>query len=327
MKSFFYWVYFVPTSSMEKTLLPGDLVFVNKITYGIRLPKTLLTFPLSHQKLPVNQLKSYVDMIQLPYFRWLDMNIQRKDVVVFNYPMEEEHPTDHRSFYVKRCVALPGDTLQIKNKTLIVNGEEQLDAATIEFNYNVNTSLPLTHDTLLKYQITEGSSLGSHKNWQLTMTDSIKFHLLKQSYINSIQPIQVDKDVFADYIFPYHPYYKWNVDYYGPIVIPKQGQTVQLNENNIFLYQRIIEKYEENDLTIKGNQFVINGDTSTSYTFKMDYYWMMGDNRHNSSDSRFWGFVPEDHIIGKAEAIIFSVDKTRTFFNKYRKGRWFKNIE
>lgn len=312
---------------MEKTLLPGDLVFVNKITYGVRLPKTLLTFPLSHQTFPFNHLKSYTALIQLPYFRLFNFNIKRKDVVVFNYPMEDEHPVDHRSFYVKRCVALPGDTLLIKNKKLIVNGEEQLELPTIEFNYNVRTSIALNYDTLLRYQITEGSSLSNDKNWQLTMSDSIKNQLMNKSYINNIRPIQINENAFADYIFPYHPYYKWNVDYYGEIIIPKKGITVQLNKNNIFLYQRIIRKYEKNNLENIGGQFLINGDTTNTYTFKLDYYFMMGDNRHNSSDSRFWGFVPEDHIIGKAETIIFSIDKTKSLLSKYRNERWFKNIE
>ncbi|MCO6498756.1 MAG: signal peptidase I [Vicingus serpentipes] len=327
VKTFLFWVYFVPTSSMEKTLLPGDLIFVNKITYGARIPKTLLTFPLSHQTLLFNNFKSYFSLFQLPYFRLFDLNIKRRDIVVFNYPMDSEHPVDHRSFYIKRCIALPGDTLSIKDKKITINGKEQAELPTIQFNYNITTSVDLNYDTLLKYQITEGSRTGTDKDWQLTMTDSVKEEFMKNNFVKNIEPIQVDENAFADYIFPYHSYYKWNVDFYGEIIIPKKGVTVQLDTNTIFLYQRIIDVYEENELINIGDQFIINGDTTNTYTFKMDYYFMMGDNRHNSSDSRFWGFVPEDHIVGKAQTILFSVDKNNQGFSKYRTGRIFKEVE
>jgi len=154
-----------------------------------------------------------------------------------------------------------------------------------------------------------------------------KKQLEKLDYVVSIKELQVAPNSFADYIFPYHKHYKWNIDYFGELVIPKKGVTVQLDSNNIYLYKRIIDTYEENNLKQNGNTFVINNNTTSSYTFKMDYYFMMGDNRHNSSDSRFWGFVPKNHIIGKAQNILFSINKSENSDERYRWNRIFKKIE
>ncbi len=310
IKAFFFWVYLVPTTSMEKTLLPGDLILVNKMSYGIRLPITPLTFPLSHQKMPFNEnLKSYWDVIQFPYFRLFESEIERNDVVVFNYPMEDELPIDHRSFYIKRCLGLPGDTLQIKAKKVFINGKDIGFPKFVSFNYHVESKIELTQDTLLKYNITEGGKEALKNFWQLTLSDSAIKRLKKQNYIKSIIPLNINEGNYADYIFPFNNHYKWNVDHYGSIVIPKKGQTIKLNPNNIHIYKRIIQNYEENKLEWEHGAFKVNDVQTNNYTFQQDYYFMMGDNRHNSSDSRFWGFVPESHIIGKATRVVFSSNK------------------
>jgi len=328
VKTFFFWVYLIPSTSMEKTLLPGDLIFVNKMSYGIRTPITPLTFPLSHHKMPFNkQIKSFSDIIQLPYFRIFEDSIKRNDVIVFNYPLEKNVPVDHRAFYIKRCIGLPGDTFQIRNKEVFINDQSLPFPKHVEFNYNVIANTELTNDTLLKYQITEGGRTGSKHFWQLTLSDSAKKQLKSLDYITQIKPLKVNPTGYADYIFPYHKKYNWNVDYFGALVIPKKGATVTLDYNNIHLYERIIEQFEGNELEWNDSNFIINGKLETSYTFKMNYYFMMGDNRHNSSDSRYWGFVPEDHILGEATTILLSVNKNPKAGKKYRWNRFFKSID
>ena len=328
VKTFFFWVYVVPSTSMEKTLLPGDLIFVNKMSYGMRLPITPLTFPLSHHRMPFNEeINSFTDLIQFPYVRWFSSTIERNDVVVFNYPLENHLPIDHRPFYIKRCIGLPGDTIKIKNKKVYINQKYLPFPANVEFNYNVETTTALSNDTLLKYDVTEGGRTGGDHFWQLTLSDSSKQCLAQLDYITAINPLKVAPNGYADYIFPYCKNYTWNIDYFGELTIPKKGATVVLDTNNIHLYKKIIEQYEENELEWDNTVFVINGEAVTSYTFKMDYYFMMGDIRHNSSDSRFWGFVPEDHIVGKATAVLLSVNKSPNAESKYRWGRFFMGIE
>ncbi len=327
IKSFVVWIYMVPTSSMEKTLLPGDLILVNKFSYGIRLPITPLTFPLSHQKLPFNEeVNSYLDFIQLPYFRLFSSEVEQNDVVVFNYPMQTDFPVDHRSFYIKRCVGLPGDTLKINAKQVLINNKALAFPKKVAFDYNVQTGIELNYDTLLKYDVTEGSRISGTRRWQLTLSDSSKNRLEALDYVHSIVPLNINKDNYATYIFPYHKHYNWNVDYYGPLIIPKAGATVKLDSNSIHLYKRIIEQYEENELSWEGNSITINGIETDHYIFKMNYYFMMGDNRHKSSDSRFWGFVPENHVIGKATTVLFSVNKNSDAESNYRWERFFSGI-
>ena len=328
VKAFLFWVYVVPSSSMEKTLLPGDLIFVNKMAYGVRSPITPLTVPLSHHKMPFNNLvNSFSDLIQLPYFRFFKAAVQRNDVVVFNYPRSSELPIDHRPFYIKRCIGLPGDTLQIKNKEVFINGGKTAFPENVTFNYKVHSNIALSSDTLLKYNITEGGRVGGKGFYQLTLSNKAKEDLLKTTYINTIKPLKVDPSGYADYIFPFHKNYQWNIDYFGEVFIPKRGQQVALNTVNIQLYKRIIETYECNKIEIDGNTILINNEVATTYTFKMNYYFMMGDNRQNSSDSRFWGFLPEDHIVGKASFIVLSVNKNQIWPDKYRWNRFFKELK
>jgi signal peptidase I len=302
IKVFFFEVFTIPTSSMAKTLLPGDLIFVNKLNYGGRVPFT-------NYKLPGIS------------------DVEHQDIVVFNYPMDQESLIEKKSLYIKRCVALPGDTIQIKNKSVFINGIKQDQPTLTQFNYNVWCNVEMNQDTLLKYGITEGGKKGNLNEWQLTMTDSIKNCISGLDYISSVKKIQVAPNSFADYIFPYQKYYNWNIDYFGELVVPKKGGIVVLDSNNIYLYEQIIRNYEGNELEWNNATFLINGVEVKDYTFKMDYYFMMGDNRHNSSDSRFWGFVPEDHIIGEATAILFSVNKAPDAKEKYRWDRFLIGVD
>lgn len=328
VKAFFFWVYVIPSTSMEKTLLPGDLIFVNKMSYGIRLPITPLTIPLSHQKMPLNNsYKAYIDFIEFPYIRFFSSTIKRNDVVVFNYPLEEDIPIDHRSFFIKRCIGLPGDVIQIKHKKVIINEKEIENPNNLCFNYHVKSAIELNNDTLLKFGITDGGRLSGENDWQLTLSDSAHKVLSQLDYIISIKPLNINEDFYADYIFPFHENYKWNIDFFGPLQIPKKGETVKLDTNNIHLYQKIIEDYEENELSWDSLGIMINEEKVSSYTFKMDYYFMMGDNRHNSSDSRFWGFVPESHVVGKAHSILLSINKNQNASSKYRWERFFSGVE
>lgn len=301
VKTFVFEIFTIPTSSMEKTLIPGDLILVNKLSYGSAVPFT-------NYKLPALT------------------SINRNDVVVFFYPMDDAATVSEKSYYIKRCVALPGDTLEIKNKLVYINNTKQDFPEFAQFNYNVLSDI-LTEDTLRKYEINEGGKSFDSQLWQLTMTEKTKEILENLPYIKSIKDIDVPFNAYADYIFPYHEFYRWNINYYGKIVIPKKGVTIQLDTSNIFLYERIISTYEENSIEKYEAKFIINGDTTNSYTFKMDYYFMMGDNRHNSSDSRFWGFLPENHIVGKAQYILFSLQETIDKKYSVRWKRIFKSIK
>jgi len=327
IKSIFFWVYVVPSTSMEKTLLPGDLIFVNKLSYGIRLPITPITFPLSHQKMPFSDnMHSFSDIIQFPYVRLFSSKVKRNDIVVFNYPMETEYPIDHRSFYIKRCVGLPGEEIKVFAQKIYINDSLITDSIDLSFDYKVKSSIPLHSDTLLKYNISEGGSMDGKDWWQLTLSESSKKKLEQLNYIQEIKPLNINENQYSDYVFPHNEAYRWNVDFFGALKIPQKGAKITLNDQNVNLYKRVIEQYESNELNILPNAFVLNNDTVNDYTFKMDYYFVMGDNRHNSSDSRFWGFVPESHIVGKASVIIFSVNKSKEAKDKYRWGRTFKRI-
>lgn len=332
--------YTIPTSSMEKSLLIGDFLFVSKVSYGPRIPNTPIAFPFAHHTMPgTRSMKSYSEWIKLPYFRLPGFtSIKNNDVVVFNYPMEGFRPVDKRENYIKRCVAIPGDVLEVKERELYINNALADKPEKMQYSYDVRTDgTGFNKRVLRKYDITEGGRVSNRGDFTLTMTDQARESISELNNVQSVEPSIAEKGIYAEYIFPNSdPELKstkskkffWNVDNFGPITIPKKGETVELTAENLPIYERIIAFYEHNDLKIEEETIYINGIESTSYTFQMDYYFMMGDNRHNSADSRFWGFVPEDHIVGKAVFIWLSIDKDATnFFEKVRWGRIFNLID
>lgn len=331
--------YTIPTSSMEKSLLIGDFLFVSKVSYGPRTPITPLAFPFAHHTIPVFNTKAYLEWIKLPYFRLPGFGkVENNDVVVFNYPMEGFRPVDKRENYIKRCVAIPGDELQVKNGELFINGELADKPEKMQHSYNVKTNgTGFNKRVLRKLDITEGGRVSNAGDFRLTMTDEAKEEIAELNNVEDVRAAFSEPGSYAEYIFPNsdtelqsHDLKKffWNVDNFGPITIPKKGETVQLSEENLAIYERLIGFYEGNDLKIEEDRIYINGIESDSYTFKMDYYFMMGDNRHNSADSRFWGFVPEDHIVGKAVFIWLSIDQNATsLFERIRWSRLFNLID
>jgi signal peptidase I len=375
IRTFFIEAYTIPTSSMEKSMLVGDFLFVSKVAYGPRIPMTPLAVPFTHHTMPkTNNVKSYVEWITFPYYRYPGFtNIKRNDVVVFNYPdgdtvalnqqnqsyyklvrdygrenvwkndfrnpqtgrIEKDYfgkvvarPVDKRENYIKRCVGMPGDVLEIKDNVLFINREKAYKAEGVQHQYIVKTkSTPLNNKFFNKYNILISDVAMFHNNFTyiIPLTDELIDKFRNLPFVDTMALFNAqgwDKDVF-----PHSPHYNWNRDNFGPITIPKQGATVKLDTISILLYDRIINIYEGNDLKIENGKIFVNGKESDTYTFKQDYYWMMGDNRHNSADSRMWGFVPHDHVVGKASFVWLSLDSDRTWADgKIRFSRMFRGI-
>ena len=357
---FFFQMYVIPSSSMEKSLLVGDYLYVSKVTYGPQMPNTPVAFPFVHHTMPFSQTKkSFSEVIKLPYKRLKGLRqIERNDVVVFNFPagdtvlvenqavtyydvlrdyqeqygkqkgrelLEKQYnivyrPVDKRENYIKRCVALPGDSIKIVDGELFINGKVQDKVVEKQYCYSINTSEPLSQYAIDELGITEIS--GSGNNYFSPLTDQMVERLLKMKNVKS-----VTRYIATDESFPHDPHYKWTADNMGSLWIPKKGATITLTQENLPLYERIIDVYEDNDLEVKNGEIFINGEKAESYTFKMDYYWMMGDNRHNSADSRYWGFVPEDHIVGKASFIWMSADQRGSFPTNIRWNRLFNKVK
>jgi signal peptidase I len=364
IRMFFIEAYTIPTSSMEKSMLIGDYLFVSKTSYGPKLPNTPLSFPFVHHTMPFSTTqKSYVEWIKRPYKRIAGFGkIKNNDVVVFNFPegdtvalnvqnqsyyqlirsygrarvwQEKEtfgeivaRPVDKRENYIKRCVGIPGDVLELKDGQLFVNGKEQKHFPGMQYDNIVTTDgTGINKRTLEQMKIAEDDRhvySNAQYLFPLTQENEQKFQTMKN--VKSVKRTLVSAGNWSQDIFPFSSKYPWNVDNFGPIQVPKKGQTVKLDIDNLPLYERIIDLYENNDLKVKDSTIYINGSVADSYTFKMDYYWMMGDNRHNSADSRYWGFVPEDHIVGKAVFIWLSLDKDQPFYNKIRWNRLFSFV-
>ncbi len=330
IRAFVIEAYTIPTSSMEDTLLVGDFLFVSKFHYGPRLPMTPIAFPFAHHTMPIIGTKSYVEWVKLPYYRFPGLeNIERNDIVVFNYPVQDFRPVDKRENYIKRCVALPGDTLKIKNRQLFVNGDTAYNPPQMQYSYIVKTDgSSLNQKLLTEMDITEGGPTSKPGVYTFHLTKAKAEKLNELKVVENVRPLKLPKGVEPDVLFPNlsSQDYNWNLNNYGPLWIPEEGATVSLTPKNLPLYKRVIEVYEGHELEQKDGEIYIDGEQADRYTFEMDYYFMMGDNRHNSQDSRYWGYVPEDHVVGKAWLIWLSIDPNGSFLDKIRWGRLFSVI-
>ena len=344
--TYFIQPFTIPTSSLEKSLLIGDFLFVSKINYGARVPMTTVAAPMVHDTLPLLKTKSYSNWPQLPYFRFPGFEkIKKNDIVVFNWPgdtvvkffdrsgVRANKPVDKKSNYVKRCVGTPGDSLSIKNGTVFINNKELVfpERAKPQFSYIVvydkKTSIDidgLMHD--LKITKADEPRPMNQNNDSLYFPAVTAESAAKLKQISGFTSVTRYIEKKADLsVFPHSK--PWNIDNYGPLYIPEEGKTVSLDLVSLPLYKRIINEYEGNKLEIKGNDIYINDKKVTSYTFKQNYYWMMGDNRHRSEDSRYWGFVPENHIVGKPIFIWMSWDSEgKGIMNKIRWERLFTTV-
>lgn len=352
IRTFVFEAYTIPSGSMEKTLLVRDFLFVSKLSYGPRIPNTPLSFPFVHNYLPVTNGKSYSELIKLPYVRWFASSPKRGDVVVFNFPAGDTvvhkenyesltpyyslvrslgrdavlsnpefkplvvHPVDKTDNYIKRCVGVAGDTLQIINGIVYIDGKEQTAPPhsgrpyLVQMKPNMSLGVEALEEMGIEIYETENSSDFKISNqppyqYNINMTLAEKAKLEKSGFVERVDPYYQNEPSALE-IFPYDTLHKWSIDTYGKIWIPKKLATLPLTTENYSIYERAIRVYEHNDFYMKDGKFYLNGKVTTTYTFKMDYYWMMGDNRHGSQDSRYWGFVPEDRIVGKAWMIWFS---------------------
>ncbi len=316
----------IPTASMEKSLLVGDFLFVSKVHYGARTPKTPLQLPLTHQTIWGTKIPSYVDWIQLPQVRIPGFSsIKRDDVVVFNYPPEFEHPVDLKTNYIKRCIGVPGDVVEIKDTQVYVNGEIFENPPKMQFRYYLFTDEIVNDRVFKKYDISEFyRSQGGY----YVMTSPETAEVLKTlPFVKDVVLTKNAEEQVNPRIYPNANIFPWNEDFFGPLEVPAKGETIDVNSDNLAKYGDLIRYYEGNkEVDINDGKLTIEGTEVSTYTFKQNYYFMMGDNRHNSEDSRFWGFVPEDHVVGKALFIWLSIDKNESFFSKIRWSRLFSLI-
>lgn len=347
--TYFIQPYTIPTSSLEKSLLIGDFLFVSKMNYGARVPMTTVALPMVHDSIPFTKRKSYSNWPQLPYMRLPGFQtIERTDIVVFNWPVDTVYkffdtskrhvlkPVDKKSNYVKRCVGIPGDSLSIKDGIVYINGKILVmpERAKPQYSYAValDGKTPIDFEYLIKdLDITDEAGFKSELRDTLFLKALTAAGAERLKNVPGIVSVtrQISKGV-EDGIFPHIN--KWNRDNLGPIYIPQKGKTVALTTETLPFYKRIITEYEKNDkgekndLKVTGNEIRLNGAIVNSYTFKQNYYWMMGDNRHNSEDSRYWGYVPEDHIVGKPIFIWMSWDTNGKGLNKIRWDRVFTTV-
>ncbi len=393
---FFFQNYVIPSSSLEKSLLTGDYLFVSKVSYGPRIPQTPLTMPLTQHTLPVFQCKSYIEWPHWDYRRVKGLGkVQLNDIVVFNYPAGDTlvsspvyqaqdfyqlcyscgyqlldeakrpnidslnpqqqwdfyqyvyqvgkdyvkanqptfgsittRPTDRRENYVKRCVGLPGQTLQIKDRVVYLDGKPNKEPDNVQYTYYVKLKGELSDALMKDLGISMEDLISLNQNGYMPLTQRAKNELSKRKDL--VESIRLNTEAVVGDLYPLNARTGWTRDNYGPIWIPQKGKTIALNMQNIAVYERPIKTYEGHDLQVKDNKIFIDGKEAKEYTFAMDYYWMMGDNRHNSADSRYWGFVPEDHIVGKPIFIWWSSDPDRGGFKGIRWNRlyrWVDNIK
>jgi signal peptidase I len=326
IKGLLFSAYAIPSGSMEGTELTGDYLFVSKCSYGPRMPFTPLSIPFLEPTV-FGGIKTYWDGIKLPYFRLPGFSeVKKGDIVVFNKPEEIEKPIDERTTLIKRCQGTPGDLLTIVNAQVYINGVAAKNAPDAQTSYTV-----VTDGKEMNPQIFEDLNItllgqAASNTYQMIIPAKNIATLKGYTNIKSVTPIIQKAGEIDPQVFPHNDHFKWNIDNFGPLVLPKRGWTVKLNDSTLTLYRTAIELYEHNKVETSGKNIVINGKPADSYSFKMNYYWMMGDNRHDSLDSRFWGYVPEDHIIGKALITFMSIDSTKDFFHKVRWNRILKPI-
>ena len=351
--TYFMQPFTIPTSSLEKTLLVGDFLFVSKFHYGARAPQTAVAFPMVHDTIPILGIKSYLNKPQIPYFRFPGFeNIERNDIVVFNWPVDTvnafqqygdgkyyKKPIDKKSNYVKRAVGVPGDSLSVVDGYVHINGEQLVlpDRAKPQFTYVGQTKgQPFNPQTLYKlYDITDGYSYNPNNNAFViqSLSDEAYERFKNHPNVASLRRYTDSAGVKKSSLFPNDGKRSWNNDNFGPIYIPKEGATVKITPESMAFYKEIIETYEgsefglDNTLKISGTQVLLNGQPIDSYTFKQDYYWMMGDNRSNSEDSRTWGYVPANHVVGKPVFIWLSWDSNASGFDKIRWDRVFTTVK
>ena len=394
---FFFQNYVIPSSSLERSLLTGDYLFVSKMSYGPRIPETPLTMPLTQHTLPVINCKSYIEWPHWDYRRVKGFGkVQLNDIVVFNYPAGDtlcsadryqaqdyyqmvysfgsqlyqgganpatmnpqqqrdyfnniyalgrqyikenaseygdiiSRPTDRRENYVKRCVGLPGQTLQIKNRIVYLDGKPNKEPDNVQYTYYIKLRRPIPEDLIDQLHISGenlqmlGATATPSTPGYMPLTKQMAQALAKRKDV--VESIRLNTDATTGDLYPLNAVTGWTRDNYGPIWIPAKGKSIALTLKNLPMYERCIKVYEHNDLQVKGGKIYINGKQANRYTFKLDYYWMMGDNRHNSADSRYWGFVPEDHVVGKPLFIWYSSDPDRKGFSGVRWSRIFKWVD
>ena len=388
---FFFQNYVIPSSSLEKSLLTGDYLFVSKVSYGPRIPETPLTMPLTQHTLPVVDCKSYVEWPHWDYRRAKGLGkVELNDIVVFNYPAGDticagsryeaqdyyvmcyaygrelwphrpvidslspqqrwdyfreayligrsyieqnpeefgtisSRPTDRRENYVKRCVGLPGQTLQIKNRIVYLDGKANKEPENVQYTYYLKLRDRLPDELLQELGISMEDLQSLHDFGYLPLTKRAVAALAARKDL--VESISLNTDSSEEGIYPQNGNCHWTRDNYGPVWIPKKGESIRLTMDNIAVYERPIRVYEGNSLKVENGKIYINGKEANSYTFQMDYYWMMGDNRHNSADSRYWGFVPEDHVVGKPIFIWWSSDPDRHGFKGIRWNRLFRWVD
>jgi len=344
--------YQIPTSSLEKSLLVGDYLFVSKLSFGPRVPNTPLSFPLVQNTLPILNCKSYIEWPEWGYKRVKGLGtVKRYDIVVFNFPAGDTialyaqnpdfynlveiygreniianktkfgevmyRPVDKRENYVKRCIGMPGDTLSVIDNQVYINSVEAYNPEHLQFNYYVETDgSVLTEDQFSMLGINKSDRALVSMNPMVYCLPMTKKAVEMVKRIPTVKQVRIEPDDLRGSTYPTGYRTGWTRDNFGPIWIPEKGETIRLDERNLALYHRCIRNYENNTLEIfPDGKILINGKPEASYTFKYDYYFMMGDNRHNSADSRAWGFVPEDHIVGKPILIWLSLEKDRGLFN------------
>lgn len=332
--------YVIPTPSMENTALVGDYLFVSKFHYGTRTTSAPLQVPLTHQKIWGTEIPSYLDWIELPTYRLPGFSeVKRSDIVVFNVPplslnKGKLHPITLKENYVKRCVAIGGDVLQIVDRQVIVNGEALPNPENMKFSYIVTTNNEINKRILAgldmysdDYQVLTRTA-DNKVIYKMLLTEAQRDAFQSMPYVTSLESDQSKNSGPEEVINPNSMWSRWNGDNYGPYTIPKKGMVIQVNDSTMAMYGEVISLYEHHDnVKIEGGQLFIGGSPLTSYTFGQDYFFMMGDNRHDSWDSRYWGLVPYDHIVGKALFVWFSWEAEADLANKIRWGRIFKILE